>query len=322
MRLLRVVLIGAAAFTARAQTPGHPHGGGVCSDDWGCSLGGVCTASACACDVWFTGPTCALLNLVPGEANDGLQMPTYHSWGGRTLGADAEGTYHGYFSFICDHALLVEYNNKSAMVHATAKRSQGPYTVVDLVEQPFSHNTYVIQDPLTKELLIFHLGNGTNPPSVWSPCFVLDDSDAAPKVAPELFAPAESLPGQGEVFVESSASVSGPWSRFNNNSGVYINWTGSWTHSVAGNPAPFIFENGTTLLYFTAVNCPDNWGAKAANCIGVAVADSWRGPYQALFTTPVTAPESEDPTVFRDPRGNFHMVRRALGVCVGGRGLD
>lgn len=49
-------------------------------------------------------------------------------------------------------------------------------------------------------------------------------------------------------------------------------------------------------------------------------------PYTAVGITPITAPESEDPSVFQDPRGNFHLLTNintyhrhcAAGVACGG----
>lgn len=61
----RHALVALVLAAAAAQDPNTPHGGGACATDEDCSLGGTCDATACACDIWFTGPTCALLNLQP-----------------------------------------------------------------------------------------------------------------------------------------------------------------------------------------------------------------------------------------------------------------
>lgn len=85
-----------------AQLPNVPHGGGNCSTDYDCSLGGVCESNVCACDIWFTGPTCALLNLQPPvDSNKGTCGPSfdsYYSWGGRSI--FVAGKYHLYASFM------------------------------------------------------------------------------------------------------------------------------------------------------------------------------------------------------------------------------
>ena len=107
-----------------------------------------------------------------------------------------------------------------------------------------------------------------------------------------------------------------------------INRTGSWADlGYLGNPAPFVFPNGTVNLYFTATTCPPGSGNLSPACIAMARADSFAGPYQfATPSRPIAYPESEDPSVFRDKRGNFHLLtnvnsdhaRCAQGVPCGG----
>jgi len=68
--------------------------------------------------------------------------------------------------------------------------------------------------------------------------------------------------------------------------------------------------DGSVNLYFTATPCPPNSGALASNCIAVATSnEGWSGPFQMNAAPhPITYPESEDPSVFRDPRGNYHLL--------------
>lgn len=293
---------------ARAQDPSVPQGGGACADDWDCSLGGECVARACVCDAWFTGPTCAFLNLAPAEAGAGMQLPAYFSWGGRALpDPDAPGLYHGFFSLMCRHATLDEWTTKSASVRATAASPIGPFAFADMVIQPWSHNTVPVRNPTDGTYLIYHIGDGRVDPSQWAPCY---EAEGVPAKMPEtVLGPAEAQPGQREAFIQFSRSITGPYVAFNNNTGIYVNWTGSWTSSIAGNPAPFIFPNGTVLLYFTATPCPPGSGALVPNCIAVARAERWDGVYEMMAAPhPITYPESEDPSVFQDPRGNFHLL--------------
>ena len=324
---LSAALLSLALLRAAAQLPGYPHGGGACASDWDCSLGGTCAAAKCACDPWFTGPSCALLNLQPADslASQGLQAPSYFSWGGHPLQAE-DGTYHLFASFMCDHATLGSWTSKSSVAHATAARPEGPFTLApgldqQLVVPPWSHGAYIVQDPPTKQYLLWHLGDGTIDPKTWAPCY--NSSQAGDAVAPPpaadaplLRAPAALPPGQRQAFVQVSDSLLGPWVPFNNNTGVTVSFPAqSWTRSI-DNPAPFIFENGTTLLFFRSETCPAGWGALAPACIGVARADTWQGPYTSLFAEPITHPEGEDPAVWMDPRGNLHMLTN-VNTCVG-----
>ena len=331
---------------AVAQLPGFPHGGGLCTDELDCSLGGTCssngTANVCACDPWWTGPDCSHLNLQPAESltSQGLQVPDYYSWGGHPLQSE-DGTYHLFASFMCSHATLGSWTTKSSMAHATSAQPEGPYSLAtgqdgQLVVPPWSHGAYIIQDPPTKQYLLWHLGDGTVNPSTWRPCYNSSESGTAEGAAaaaaataaapPALHLSAPPSPGQRQAFVQTAPSLLGPWTPWNNNTGVTVSYPpGSWTTSI-DNPAPYIFPNGTTLLFFRSETCPQGWGALAPACIGVARADTWQGPYTSLFAQPITHPEGEDPAVFQDPRGNFHMLtnvntyhsRCHSGVACGG----
>lgn len=69
------------------------------------------------------------------------------------------------------------------------------------------------------------------------------------------------------------------------------------------NPAPYIFDNGTTLLMNRHRDPPH----KGKMAIGIAVAPSPLGPF--VFTgQQVVEQLSEDPHLWRDARGNFHAL--------------
>jgi hypothetical protein len=322
-------LLALLALRAAAQAPDVPHGGGPCTTEWDCSLGGTCASSQCSCDIWFTGLQCAQLNLQPADpAACGLVAPGYLSWGGHSL-RDASGTYHLLASFLCNHATLSEWTTKSSIAHATSRNPTGPYAIPEGLDRqlalpPWSHGAYVVQDPPTGEYLLWHLGNASVDPSTWAPCYNSSEG-AHPPALPAPAAGGVLEPGGRQAFVERAPTLAGPWTPFNNNTGVAVDLTDSWS-TLVDNPAPFIFPNGTTLLYFKGKPCPPNWGALAPMCIGVARAATWQGPFTALFSQPITKPEGEDPAVWRDPRGRFHLfsnvgtwhARCAAGVPCGG----
>eukprot|EP00038_Savillea_parva_P028253 m.64003 g.64003 ORF g.64003 m.64003 type:complete len:512 (-) comp8194_c0_seq1:645-2180(-) len=145
--------------------------------------------------------------------------------------------------------------------------------------------------------------------------------------------PGNPKPGDVSAATSNDGSLTGDWTMFDGwlpspspGNNPNINFTQDWMGGrVGGNPAPFIFDNGTTLLYFSAQPCPANWG-RSNTCIAVAKADTWKGPYTTVGTLPVTRPESEDPFVFRDQRGHFHLLtninnghqRCSQGVACGG----
>lgn len=301
------------------------HGGGGCKDDFSCSLGGSCTNGVCECEHWTTGTHCNLLNmqhLTREIPTYGLQMPKYHSWGGHAV-EDEKGVWNGFFSFMCNHLSLSSWTTASSIVHATAKEVDGPYTVQRMAVQPWAHNAYLTQDLPSKEWLLYHIGTGVANASKWSPCVEPNYTTAASASSTPVALPGGDGDGgtglrarsggatAGDLAISTSSSLDGPWTPLSNdphsiNGGVSINFTAPWSQFIAGNPAPFIFENGTILLYYSAQPCPQGWGG-TGTCISVARADSWKGPYTTLGALPMTFPESEDPSVFRTAKG-FHML--------------
>ena len=328
--------VAAALFTVAslAQAPGYAQGGAPCVTNWDCSLAGVCnTTRVCECDAWATGPSCALLNLAPGRPGDGLQVPGYFSWGGHALHDGSE--YQLFASFMCRHATLSEWTTKSSIWRATSADVRGPYTLAEMVAQPWSHNAMIAatQDP-SFPFAVFQIGDAVTPSSEWAPCFNASEAETVYTASALPTTPRRRARVGGRdansIYVRTAPALTGPWTSLNgNNTALPIVTTGSWaTGGVnGGNPAPLFFANGTALLYFSANPCPPGWGniSPGNNCIGVARAAHWAGPYTAL-PLPVTHPESEDAHVFVDARGSFHLLtnvnndhtRCAQGVPCGG----
>ena len=339
-----VVFIVASATIAFSQTPGVPQGGAPCATALDCSLGGECGAasSTCVCDAWWTGPRCDLLNLAPPVTpNDGLQQAGYFSWGGHALSDNASPpTYHGFFSFMCRHATLGEWTTKSSIWRATSPQPQGPFALAEMVVQPWSHNAMIARtNDAAFPYALYQIGDAVTDPSEWQPCFNASEAStefAAAAAAAAVPAPARASSarsGGGDansVYVRTAPTLEGPWTSLDGNDTAvpFIFPPGGGATAVnGGNPAPFFFDNGTVLMFFSANPCPPGWGniSPGNNCIWVARGESWRGPFTAL-PLPVTHPESEDAFVFRDPRGAFHLLtnvnndhtRCAAGVPCGG----
>lgn len=364
--LIVLALFSFSFQAANSQTQGIPHGGGTCDPSlnaWDCSLGGVCNATKqCACDPWFTGPQCDLLNLQAPEDDQagtcGRTFDSYHSWGGRPIYNAADNKWHSVLSFMCLHKTLDSWTTASSSAHFISDSPAGVYEwspeqcvgeICTPTIIPWSHNTVFVRDEKEKERVggqtgaewqIWHVGDGVAPPSGWSPCFnrsevhqrfsILDASrtnagGGGNGVLTKL--PTTPSPGNA-AYVSYSDSPNGPFTRALNNGQIPINFTGSWTTALAGNPAPLVMPDGSINLYFTAVPCPKNSGALAPNCIAMATSTTgFEGPYQMNAAPhPIFYPESEDPSAFIDPRGNVHSLtncntfhaRCAQGVQCGG----
>ena len=348
-------LIVAALFVpqlpVRAQSSGWPHGGGFCLSDEDCSLGGVCDNSTwtCSCDVWFTGENCRYLNLQrPLDTNAGTcgpQFDNYFSWGGRTVlpQPGTGGNYSAVVSFMCRHETLGAWTTASSDVRFTSPSPAGPYSwgaeqcdgeICTPTVPPWAHNTVVIDNPLadpSERFQIWHCGDSSADQKDWSPCY--NSSEAGPGKWPPParereagYSPLKYPPGSA-AYVSTAPTPSGPWTRWRNNSQIPLDFNGSWAdpNSLA-NAMPVMLPNGTALLYFTDYTCPKGSGNLAPPCIAMGVSNSgWQGPYK-VAANPITFPESEDPSVFIDPRGNFHLLtnvntyhkRCSQGVPCGG----
>jgi hypothetical protein len=199
-----------------------------------------------------------------------------------------------------------------------------------MIAPPWSHNAYLgitAGDPTAPPFVLYQIGDAAVSPSEWQPCYNASETNVAAGAAP-LRAGVRTRNTDGyEVFVRSAPALAGPWT-VGGTAVSFIFPPGGWSTSInGGNPAPFFFENGTVLMYYSANPCPRGWGniSPGNNCIGVARGTSWRGPFTAL-PLPVTRPESEDAAVFRDKRGHFHLLtnvnndhtRCAQGVPCGG----
>jgi hypothetical protein len=252
---------------AVAQTPGIPQGGGPCETEDECSLGGLCTSGVCVCDAWFTGPSCALLNLqAPVDSTGGSCGPTfesYYSWGGRALTPQAggDGKYDVYISFMCNHKTLGSWTTASSSAHFVADTPAGPYSwgaeqcdpsgVCTPSIIPWSHNTVALSDarlPAAASFQIWHVGDGIVPEPVWSPCFNASEvgqrgsaRESSEGVSSGVGWSVGSRANPGATaYVTTAPASTGPWTRALNNTGVPINFTGSWTSGLAGNPAPLV----------------------------------------------------------------------------------
>lgn len=328
--------------------------------DADCSYGGICEdpvdTGTCLCDPWFTGEFCDLLNMQAPEDTDvgtcGPSFDGYYSWGGRTV-QGSDGMYHLFASFMCNHASLSEWTTVSSSAHFVAATPTGPFAwspeqcdaqgICTPFIQPWSHNTVIVPNAAgaSPPWLVFHIGNGIVPPSQWAPCFNKSDIGTVGqgKEGPSTLSPDQRYEAMramrsGERFgIESgfylatSDSLDGPWTAAMNNSAIIINLNNTWATQAGGNPAPLLSPDGSQwLLYFTGTSCPPGWGL-APGCIAMATSPTYQGPYTVVpGPNPLVNMESEDPFVWRDPRGNFHMHtnintyhrRCAQGVPCGG----
>lgn len=258
---------------------------GACTVDEDCSLAGVCTADGtCACDAAWTGDRCARLNLEPAEQIDLYDRePATSSWGGNVVFSEEDNMWHLFFAEFLNECGLGSWETNSVVAHAVAPTYSGPFKrLPGVVQEAFHHNPSVARAP-DGTFLLYSIGNGSQTPKDCRGTALSESASDAPQA--------------GIITVSYSNSVNGPWTTLPDP--VLEGRDGEWDAFVT-NPSVYIFENGTVLMAYRGGFHP--WH------VGIAVADSWRGPYRRTSDSPVFEDVNEDPGLFRDKRGNFHML--------------
>ncbi len=277
----------------------------TCSRDEDCNLNGVC-GGVCVCDPGWRGPTCGLLNLLPLQvgASGMNEIPTSSSWGGSVVYAEEDGLFHMFFSEILEHCPMSDWGTNSACFHSTSASAIGPFSNKSQVIGAWCHNAIIREsrDDIGKLYMLWHIGDGKEGSRVQK-CGGGGDGGVLPPQPPAL--------GSGySNYFSYSRSVWGPWAAFGEN--VLPGGTsGSWDENVV-NMAPFPLPNGTVLLGYRGSD------AKHVEKLGVAIGGNWFGPYHRLsINGPIINASGEDPYLWVDKRGNFHMLFHAFATMGG-----
>ena len=134
----------------------------VCLNDWDCSLGGTCnqTTATCDCDIWWTGPTCAQLNLQPAHRTNGLNLavntttwsalPTdeaTHTWCTSIHYDNSSNDYFAAVSYITNHCTLDDWTTNSQVVTVRSESPYGPFDPesMEVIVPAFAHNPKVVR---------------------------------------------------------------------------------------------------------------------------------------------------------------------------------
>ena len=257
-----------------------PASAAACTTEMECSLNGVCTAGSCACDAPWSGSACGRLNRgatkVAGGGIYGL-IPNVTSWGGNSIQDPATGTWHLYVAEMAGKECgLHVWETQSTVAHATAATVEGPYQKQSIVIAMEAHNPQAIV--LDGSWYIFHIGSGA---STGTP------SDCNKTTLP-LWSPNDASAAAGSTLHRSIAGPEGP----------FIPVTSGGAPKGCNNPAPVLHPNGTLFLFCS-------WSIRAS------LSGSPEGPWTTARTVrPPGATDRnwEDPFLFFDRRGNFHLL--------------
>jgi hypothetical protein len=263
-----------------------------CSTSSDCQLNGDCVNKVCVCDAAWTGPTCSVLNLLPAPPNGGLKRSDISSWGGSVIKIGNE--YHMYAAEMANHCGLNTWTSNSIIVHATSNTPEGPYTKVGEVMTYFSHNPTVVMAP-DNSLLIYHIGTGGggNPKTC---------TNGSTPTFSSL--PSPPLPDVAGFDILYSTSPNGPWTEYSD-SGSTCDGSSTVDGFYCGctdNPAPVVNANGEVLVLSRSWNS----NVPLTTLIGVAKANSWKGPYVHSHN-PIFLDQNEDPYLYRNKRG-YHAL--------------
>jgi hypothetical protein len=230
------------------------------------------------------------------------ELPSSSSWGGSVLFAEEDGLFHMFFSEILEHCPMANWQTNSACFHSTSSSALGPFGNKSQVIGAWCHNAIIrqTQDASGPLFMLWHIGDG-------------GEESRVVKCAAGASAAGSSALGSSSGytnFFSYSRSVWGPWTAFPDNV-LPGGSPGSWDQSVV-NMAPFPLANGTVLLGYRGSD------SKHVEKLGVAIASNWSGPYKSLSpAAPIVNASGEDPFLWVDKRGNFHMLFHAFATMGG-----
>lgn len=287
-----------------------------------CFVGGVCNNSSheCECDEWWTGDDCHELHLAEAKRVNGInlavststwtQLPNHtHTWCTSVHADPIRGDHFAVISYLLNHCNLDSWTtNSEVALLRSAVGPEGPYDIGTLraLIPPFAHNPKAIRY-VDGTWLLFWIGsvNGTSKPANCSLNRNQEQENLEGDINEAVTAPS---PGNDGIRVAWANTSSGPWTLYNHGLPLFAPNSSRWYSRTVTNPAPLVLANGTILMYFTG-NSDSNRCPHTGNCIGMARAPHWTGPWEVVSTDgAITSPDAEDPFAFRDLRGHYHLL--------------
>lgn len=272
------------------------------------------------------------MQFLPAALENGYKVKGRGSWGGSVL-RDGD-TYHMFVEEMTNDCGLNTYARNMRIAHAVSSSPAGPYTPVDLVTSYSASTPHAARDPSDGSWLVFMTGCGDevclpvkecSDGLTWSnatmePCpeaashESLGVGHAAPCTCPVAGRP---VPGP-ECSVDwgtnalRAPTAGGPWELIapildaERPEKLHDDGT-PW---VFANPSALLLPNGTAMVMYR--DFLQKLDFPATNVIGLAWSDEgWRGPY-TRFQEKIFPDYAEDPHVYKDARGNLHMLAHSL----------
>jgi len=177
---------------------------------------------------------------------------------------------------------LSSWTTHSEIVRATSRDAEGPYTLQETILKPFAHGPTVRSLGKGKGFVLMHLGCGRAPTEAGQiPC------------------------NQFNVSVMTAPRLTGPWSEskqvFLSSGKAKPSWYVPSGRQFS-NPQPYILANGSVICAYRAD------ARSGGEHVSIAKADTVFGPYLDERTQPIVTSWSEDPFLWQDERGHWHML--------------
>lgn len=288
----------------------------ICTSDLDCNLNGICSSKTgnCSCVKEWTGETCGVLNLQPARLppNSGYHESNTSTWGGSIV-ADPKGKkYHMFVSRFTNSCGLNAWQQNSEIIRAEANDPIGPYKMVETILPVFAHGPSV-RKLKNGSYVMMHLGCGRPFMKQINGC----SGGVTPKGSMNSTHAMTELPlcNQFNVSVMVSPSLHGPWSSSTQvflSSGVKKSWYVPSGRQFS-NPAPHINSKSGTIT------CAYRADARSGGeHVSVATANSILGPFVDTRSQPaISTHVGEDPFLWQDERGHWHMLMHNMGGGVG-----
>ncbi|KAH7393664.1 hypothetical protein BKA64DRAFT_92870 [Cadophora sp. MPI-SDFR-AT-0126] len=287
-------------FFATLSFPFHTTSDSICQTDDDCSLNGFCHHSSCICDPGWKSIDCGALDLVPAPFRNGYNMTAIgtSSWGSKIIHRTNKSATFDLFLAEFTHGCGLDYwSPYSRIIHATSSTGPaGPYEFADEVVGMFAHNPTVLYSHTDGKYLMYYIGCPQTVPEI---CTSLNFTCG----------PGNTINGESGISVSSSPDLK-TWTSH----GQILVGTddGAWDADIT-NPSPFSLHSPghpTGEIALAYRGCPYN--CSGAELINLAKSESFVGPYHKVQSAPLFPNPSEDPFLWRDKRGNFHMLLHSL----------
>ncbi|MCT4672932.1 MAG: glycoside hydrolase family protein [Prolixibacteraceae bacterium] len=237
----------------------------------------------------------------------GFQMKDYWVWGSSVIKGE-DGKYHMFASrwpkYIPFHP---GWMVASEIVRAVSDKPEGPYKFEEVVlpargaqfwDGKSTHNPKIVK---YKDTYILYYMGSTHPFEELTPENI-GSFDLKSK---------HCIVGRWKkrIGIAVSKSIHGPWKRYDKP--ILDVKPNSYYSFLTSNPSPLIKENGEVVLIFKGRSYKGN--KHGPMNIGVAVADSFEGPYRVVGDKPFFSKDRfgvvEDPHMWVDKKG-FHMLAK------------